>query len=163
MGASRTYENDDSEAAASIDKYITCSIPNEKECPALSKLANKVQQHRHTCTCIKKKVVTCRFITPWSPSDETSIVHNTNVSEEKLNRNKEILDRVLSEVIMTDDDDTTLTKVLDNFGVTEDVYIHALETMTRKIVIICGRKPNEMMISPYYTVLLNLMKYNMNL
>ena len=51
------------------------------------------------------------FITPWSPSEETSIVHNTNFSEENLNRNKEILDRVLSEVIMIDDDDTTLTKV----------------------------------------------------
>lgn len=64
---------------------------------------------------------------------------------------------------MIDDDDTTLTKVWDNFGVTEDVFIHALETMRRKIVIIYRRKPNEMMISPYYTVLLNLMKYNMNI
>ena len=61
---------------------------------------------------------------------------------------------------MIDDDDTTLTKVWDNFGVTEDVYIHALETMRRKIVIIYGRKPNEMMISPYYTVLLNLNNMN---
>ena len=35
--------------------------------------------------------------------------------------------------------------------------------MTRKIPIIYKRKPNETMINPYETVLLNLMKFNMDL
>ena len=56
-----------------------------------------------------------------------------------------------------------LTKVLDSCVVTESEYIQALETMKRKIVIIYKTKPNETMISPYNTVLLNLMDSNMNL
>ena len=60
------------------------------------------------------------------------------------------------------DDDAALTTVLDSCGVTEDEYIQALQTMRRKISIICKRKPNETMISPYNTVLLNLIKSNVN-
>ena len=70
MGAPRIDENDDSEVIAFIDKYITCSVPNEKEYPALNKLVNKVQQHRHTFTCRKNTGVTCCFDSPWPPSDE---------------------------------------------------------------------------------------------
>ena len=60
------------------------------------------------------------------------------------------------------DDDATLTKVLDRCVVTEDKYIQALETMRRNISIIYKTKPNETMINPYNTVLLDLMKSNMN-
>ena len=60
------------------------------------------------------------------------------------------------------DDDATLTKVLDRCVVTEDKYIQALETMRRNISIIYKTKPNETMINPYNTVLLDLMNSNMN-
>ena len=43
-----------------------------------------------------------------------------------MKRSKEILHKVLSEVIMIDDDDdddATLSKVLDSCSVTEDEYI----------------------------------------
>ena len=96
------------------------------------------------------------------------IVCSTNASEEELKRSKEILDKVLSNVKMIDDDDdddddATLAKVLDSCGVTEDEYIQALETMRRKISIIYKRNSNETITSTYNTVLLNLMKSNMNL
>ena len=151
------------ELTAFIDKYITCSIPNEKAYPALNKLTNTVQQHKQTFTCRKRKGVTCCFNIPWPLSDETRIARGTNVSKEGLKRGKEILDKALSEVIIIDDDDATFNKVLDSCSVTEDKYIQALETMKRKISIIYKRKLNEMMISPHNTVLLNLIKSNMNL
>ena len=163
MSAPAIDENNESDVAAFIDIDITCSIPNEKEYPALNKLVNKVQQHRHTFTCRKKKGATCRFNVLWPPFDETQIVHGTNVSEEELKKSKEILDKVLSEVKMIDNDDATLTKVSGSYGVTEDAYIQTL-TVRRKISVIYKKKPNETMISPpYNTVLLNLMKSNMNL
>ena len=118
-----------------------------------------MQQHRHTFTCRKEKGVACCFNALWPPSDETRIVRGTNFCEEKLKRSKKILNKVLSEIIMTDD--ATLTNVLDGCGVTEHEYIQALETMRRKISIIFKRKPNETMI--LNLMLLNLMKSNMNL
>ena len=147
-----------------IYKYLPCSILNEKEYPALNKFINKVQQHRHRFTCRKKIGVTCRFNAPWPPSDETQIVHGTDVNEEELKRNKRNLDKVLSEVIMIDDDDddyddddVTLTKFLGSCGVTEHEYIQALETMSVKISIIYKRMSNETMKSSCNTVILNLM------
>lgn len=77
----------------------------------------------------------------------------TNFSEVELKRSNDILRKVLSEFMMIDDDDATLTNVLSSCGVTEDGYI---EEMRRMISIIYRRKPNKTIISPYNTMLLNL-------
>lgn len=77
----------------------------------------------------------------------------TNFSEVELKRSNDILRKVLSEVMMIDDDDATLTNVLSSCGVTEDGYI---EEMRRMISIIYRRKSSKMIISPYNTMLLNL-------
>ena len=51
------------------------------------------------------------------------IVWATVASKEELERSKEISDKVLSEIIMIDDNDATLTKVLDSYwgGVHSDI------------------------------------------
>ena len=73
------------------------------------------------------------------------------------------MDKVLGEIISIDDNEATLDKVLSSCGVTEDEYNHALEVMTKKITIVYKRKPNEEFVSPYNTVILSLMKSNMNI
>ena len=88
MAATTIDENGHSEVTVFIDKYVTCSIPNKKEYLALNKFVSKVQKHRHTFTCRKKKGVTCRFNATWPPSYETRIVRGTNVSENELKRRK---------------------------------------------------------------------------
>ena len=47
MGAPRIDENDDSKVIAFIDKYITCSIPKEKEYPLkqISQWGSATQAH----------------------------------------------------------------------------------------------------------------------
>ena len=57
------------------------------------------------------------------PPDEMEIVWATVASKEELERSKEISDKVLSEVMMIDDNDATLTKVLDSYwgGVHSDI------------------------------------------
>ena len=77
----------------------------------------------------------------------------TNFSEVELKRSNDILRKVLSEFMMIDDDDATLTNVLSSCGVTEDGYI---EEMRRMISIIYRRKSSKTIISPYNTMLLNL-------
>ena len=114
-------------------------------------------------TCKKKKGVRCRFNAPWPPSEETKIIRGNNYSKDEEKESKEILDKVLGEVIGIDDHETTLAKVLDSCGVSENEYSHALEVMAKKITILYKRKPNEEYVSPYNTVLLSLMKSNMNI
>ena len=57
----------------------------------------------------------------------------------------------------------TLQNVLDESGITKDQYDNALEVMDNRISIIHKRKLTEGYISPYNTVLLSLVKSNMNL
>ena len=57
----------------------------------------------------------------------------------------------------------TLQNVLDESGLTKDQYDNSLEVMENKVSIVCKRNPNEGFISPYNTVLLSLVKSNMNL
>ena len=114
-------------------------------------------------TCKKKKGVRCRFNAPWPPSEETQIIRGKEFSKSEQKACKEVLDKVLGEVIGIDDHEAILAKVLDSCGVSEDEYSHALEVMAKKITIIYKRKPNEEYVSPYNTVLLSLMKSNMNI
>ena len=57
----------------------------------------------------------------------------------------------------------TLQNVLDEFGVTKDQYDNAIELMENKVSIVYKRKLNENFRSPYNTILLSLLKSNMNL
>ena len=88
MAATTIEENGNSEVTAFIDKYVTCSIPHKKKYPALNKLVNKVQKHRHTFTCRKKERCYMSFNATWPPSYDTGIVRGTNVSENELKRSK---------------------------------------------------------------------------
>ena len=114
-------------------------------------------------TCKKKKGVRCRFNAPWPPSNETRIIRGNQYTKEEEKQSKEIVDKVLGEVIGIDDCEATLAKVLDSCGVTENEYTHALDVMAKKITIVYKRRPNEEYVSPYNTVLLSLMKSNMNI
>ena len=71
-----------------IDKYITCSLPDENEYAELNGLVKSVQTHHHTSTCRKKKGVTCRFNAPWPPSEKTHIVRGGDANEVKLKARK---------------------------------------------------------------------------
>ena len=56
-----------------IDKYISCSVPDDKE---LAQLVSKVQKHRHSATC--RRHGKCRFHYPRRPSPETVIARQSN-------------------------------------------------------------------------------------
>ena len=43
--------DEDEEVTEFIDKYITCSVPNESIHPVLNQLVKSVQIHKHRKTC----------------------------------------------------------------------------------------------------------------
>ena len=165
VDAPKIDENEDSEVVDFIDKYITCSLPDKVEHPELNSLVNKVQTHHHTTTCRKKKGVTCRFKAPWPPSEKTVIVRGEQDKDEtKLSENRKILDKVLCQIVQIDDLSNVTTKdVLEMCEVSETDYYDALEYVQKKVSIIYKRKPCEVNIGPYNTVILMLLKANMNI
>ena len=76
--------DDDDKVTEFIDKYITCSIPNESMYPDLNKLVKSVQTHKHRKMCEKTKSARCRFKAPWPPSDKTLIVRGTDFCKENI-------------------------------------------------------------------------------
>ena len=153
----------DSVVTEFIDKYITCSLPDSNLYPELHQVVKTVQTHHHTTTCSKKQGTRCRFNAPWPPSDRTMIVRGSDFSKEKQEKSRLILDEVLCGLNRPDLSDLTVEDLLHECNLSLVEYENALEVMKSKISIIYKRKPSEVYISPYNTVLLNLTKSNMNL
>ena len=56
-----------------------------------------------------------------------------------------------------------LQDILDFCGLSEQKYENAMETIQKNTTIHHKRRPNELNISPYNTVLLSLLRANMNI
>ena len=56
-----------------------------------------------------------------------------------------------------------LLDILDSCGISEKQYENAMETMQKNTTIHHKKRPNELNISPYNTVLLKLLRANMNI
>ena len=66
--------DDDETVTKFIDQYITYSLLDEDKHPILHNLVKKVQIHKHTSTCGRKKGVKCRIDFPCPPSNETKMI-----------------------------------------------------------------------------------------
>ena len=148
VGAPKIDVDEDSKVIEFIDKYITCSLPDEEIDAELTNLVKTVQTHHHTHTCKKKKGVACRFNAPWPPSEETLIVRGQkDVDETKLSSSKKTVDKVLAQIAQIDDlSDITVEQLLEMSGVSHTDYYDALEYFQNKVSIIYKRKPSEVNI-----------------
>ena len=124
-----------------------------------------MKTYHHTTTCTKKNGVVFRFNAPWAPSNKTRIVR----SEEKIdkiivNQSKKLIKKVLFYVVTISDlSDVTLSQILEECGATEEQYDYALGCVEKTVSVLYKRKPREVNIGSYNTVILKLLKSNMNL
>ena len=162
--APKIDENDDSEIIEFIDKYCTVALPNKDSHPILYKLVSTVETHKHTFTCRKTKDKFCRFGYPQLPSESTKIIRVQEVDKKKIAAAKKILDKVLLQLIQIDDLSTvTLSEILTMCDVSVDEYYNAVDEIQKKLNIIYKRKPSEVNIVQYNTVILKLLRANMNI
>ncbi|XP_062600308.1 uncharacterized protein LOC134261943 [Saccostrea cucullata] len=87
--APKLNENTEKEICTFVDKYVSCSMPNEKSDPELHDIVNAVQVHSktHTKSC-KKNSTTCRFNFPRPPIRKTFLVKVTEEDNENKEREK---------------------------------------------------------------------------
>ena len=128
VDAPKIDENEDSEGVEFIDKYITCSLPDETEYPEMSNLVKRVQSHHHAISCRKKKGVACRFNVPWAPSDKTRIVRSEEkIDETMVKESKKLIEKGLCYIVTISDlSYVTLSEILKECGVTAEQYDNAL-------------------------------------
>ena len=161
--APKLDQETDQEVIQFIDNHITTEMPDENEYPDFNELVKRVQSHHHTQSCRKKKGVNCRFYFPCPPSTQT-LISRSNVNAKKLRKARRIVDKVIR-AIGTVEDITlvTETELLDIAGVTREEYYKSLARFRRKTNVVYKRRPSDINISPYNTVILACLRANMNI
>ena len=91
-------------------------------------------------------------------------MRKTEVDKDVVKEKKMILDKVLLELSnRTDLTDVSVSDILSSCDITEEEYYDALEYVHGLITVIYKRMPIDKNVSTYNTVILSLMKSNMNI
>lgn len=164
-----------------IDKYVTCSIPQESEDPELRNIVLDVQQHskKHSKSC-KKNGAECGFNFPRPPSqrrfitevdddnvDETASSHNMDtidsISELGKSQAKDILLSVWNKIQSDSDEFKTTEEVFNELSLTQEVYENALNVLSKKLTVVLRRQPDELWTNQYNPCLLKCWNANMDI
>lgn len=135
-----------------IDKYVTCSIPQESEDSELRNIVLDVQQHskKHSKSC-KKNGTECRFNFPRPPSQRTFITevnedenvdetetessHETDTIDSKpelsKSQAKDVLLSVWNKIQSDSDEFKTTEEVFNELSLTQEVYENALNILSK--------------------------------
>ena len=143
----------------------------------LTEVDIKLQRHKHTNTCYKKKSFRrCRFGIPYLPMVSTKILEPlefdaSTATKEEIAANealKETAKRRYTLIDTYDKGDTDLGSITiqDFFNElydTEEQYINALRSCINRATIFLKRNLNEMRNSAHNNTILHLWKANMDL
>ena len=95
---------------------------------------------------------------------ETRIVHcKENIDEMKVKSSKKLIEKILYIVKIDDLSYVSQSEILGKCGVTEERYKNTLSCLENKVSVVYKRKPCEVNIGIYKTVILKLWKANMNI
>ena len=168
--------NTDKEVVDFIDKYITCSLPNEDGDPELHEIVTNVQIHssKHSKSCRKNNKV-CRFHFPRPPSGRTFIcrkLEDENDSKCESNTNEQtslkeseakfILESIWKE-LASDKIYNSLSELYQELGINEDLFEKACEVLTKKTYLVLKRDINEVYVNQYNPDLLRSWNGNLDL
>ena len=95
-----------------IDEFITCSLHKGSIGEAVVRIAEEVQTHRHTQTCLKKGGSSCRFGYPKFPSTKTIIAKPYDT----VGRDQDAMDKAEKEL-------AKVQKVLENKEILDQVNL----------------------------------------
>ena len=176
--APNLLNNSEKDVSEFIDRYITCSIPDESDDSKLHACVQQVQQHskKHSKSC-RKGGKECRFNFPRPPSCKTFISSPMEVEDEsetntqcrdeiklKKTQAKGILqsmwDKIQSEEI---DSIKTVEELFEQLNITQEVYEEAYKMVTSKQSVVLKRHPNELWTNQYNPHLLKCWDANMDI
>ena len=152
---------DEADVKAFIDKYISCSLPDNDQ--ALRDLVEGLQIHRHSPTC--RQTGSCRFNYPKPPSPYTVISdepqENCQQQIDFAVKNLTAVKQVLEQKDLCTD--ITLQEVLDRARVTLHEYTKSLSISKYGRSVILKRKPSEQSVNYYSPGILRAWEANMDI
>ncbi|VDI58301.1 Hypothetical predicted protein [Mytilus galloprovincialis] len=158
-------QNSTDKVSAFIDKYISCSLPDDHD---LATLVKTVQCHRHSATC-RKHGTKCRFSFPRPPLEETRVflppIEETNKS------NQTIYSAILTSVHekldeLPQDSDIALQSLLGELKIPQQLYVKALQWIKTKHgqpAVLLKRNITECFINNYNPISMKAWQANLDL
>ena len=152
---------DEADVKAFIDKYISCSLPDDDQ--ELRALVEGLQIHRHSPTCRQKG--SCRFNYPKPPSPHTIISdepqENCQQQIDFAVKNLTAVKQVLESKDLSTD--ITLQEVLNRAHLTLHDYTKSLSISKCGRSVILKRKPSEQSVNYYSPAVLKAWEANMDI
>ena len=151
----------DDEVCEFVQKYISCSIPDDED---EKELVCKLQRHSHSSYCRKKG--SCRFKYPKPPSDRVIIAKepDSENSIELKAHARNIMSKVYNAI--TEQESVvsmSIEEILNFLRVSSEEYYKALSVNMRGRKVILARKPCEANINPYNRTCILAWRANMDI
>ena len=147
------FEENPQKAARLAEEIMSVNIPEDDE--ALKETVLQVQKHKHTATCKKNSVLSCRFGFPKFPSEKTLIAEPLTDGDEDEKKEKyaeysailaKARDFLEDETI---NEDMTHDEFLKSIDVKSEDYENALKTSKHGRILIMKRSVKERFINNY--------------
>ena len=151
----------DDEVCEFVQKYISCSIPDDGD---EKELVCKLQRHSHSSYCRKKG--SCRFRYPKPPSDRVIIAKepDSENSMELKAHARNVMSKVYNAITEQESVGSMSTEELLSFlHVSCEEYYKALSVTMRGRKVILARKPCEANINPYNRTCILAWRANMDI
>ena len=165
----------DSSNYSLIEEFIDQFISSETEVEGQLKDLIKLQQHKHTKSCRRKKnnVKSCRFGIPFYPMGHTRILTPFSGEEnlddlidyETMHRNiREYINEIDAKIRKNDNlKALTFDGFLAQLGMNEDMYLMAIRSTLKKNTVLIKRKPSDIRLNGYNPKILELFASNMDI
>ena len=164
--APQVKDSNAEEVSHFVDRYITCSVPDDDD--ELAELVKTVQKHSHSAAC-RKPGKSCRFSFPRPPLGETTVFYPAEypVTDQAKGIYSDVLSAMYDKLSSLEkDSDPSLTDILEDLQVPLPLYIKALQwikTKQGRPSVLIKRKPKEGCINFYNPTLLKAWQANMDI
>ena len=159
-------KNTEKEITDFVDQHISVRIPSESEDEDMHDLVTQLQMHSHSQTCRKKKNASCRFFFPKPPSPKTLLAHPPDaetdpVATANAQQVLQLVYNVMVEWNMAEP--LTLHSLLQQAGVSMEMYIKSLRLSTKRHMVVLQREPKEQNVNNYNPLFLRAWRANMDI
>ncbi|XP_062602358.1 uncharacterized protein LOC134264070, partial [Saccostrea cucullata] len=153
--APKYHENTEQEIVNYVDNYLKCEKNEEDDLTGL-------QVHKHSQTCKKRGKAVCRFGFPLPPLEKTLILEPLECEVDKYRKMYDEIQKQLND--MRNGCDLSYRELLGTvLKISEEDYIKCIRSSLRGPKVFLERKPCDMRVNSYNSVVLDAWKANIDI
>ncbi|XP_061184994.1 uncharacterized protein LOC133193010 [Saccostrea echinata] len=155
QNAPKYHESNEKEIVNYVDNYLKCEKNEEDDLTGL-------QVHKHSQTCKKRGKAVCRFGFPLPPLEETLILEPLECDVDKYKKIYDDIQKQLND--MKNGCDLSYEELLGTvLKISKEDYIKCIRSSLRGPKVFLKRKPCDMRVNSYNSVVLDAWKANIDI